>query len=231
MGEIVMRGKWRTKLICHGCGARFVEAEYVLCHLCDDRAVGDDAFRAHTDKLREDKKLWFTLPTSLVDFDPYMVARDHKALDKIRPTIQTPGGIRAEREAALKQKQDLQAANQRKDVLDTLKATLKVQSSRALARPSMNAEEAAHRKLSGLPLIDVLKTVLDDILDDDQCKALSDHLTASCSSEKPRGVPSGGRVKPIVIAPPKMPVYRGMDFSPPPEHAESQSSSSSPAHY
>ncbi len=61
--------KWRTSLICHGCCARFVEAKYVLCHLCYERAVGDDAFRAHTDKLREDKKLWFTLPESLVDFD------------------------------------------------------------------------------------------------------------------------------------------------------------------
>jgi hypothetical protein len=184
MGELIQNNRWHTTLICHACGARFVEAEYVLCHLCADRAVGDDAFRAHTDKLREDKKLWHTLLESLVDFDPYTVARDHNTLDKIRPTIQTPGGIRAEREAALKQKQDLQAANQRKDVLNTLKATLKVQYSRSQARPLKTAEEIALSKLSRLPLIDVLKKTLAGILDDDQCKALSDHLTLCCSSKK-----------------------------------------------
>ena len=57
-------GVYYSSYICHGCAAKQVEAAFVLCGACCSRASTDEVFRAKTDKAREDKKLWFHLPSS-----------------------------------------------------------------------------------------------------------------------------------------------------------------------
>jgi hypothetical protein len=57
-------GVYYSSYICHGCAANQVEAAFVLCGACCSRASTDEVFRAKTDKAREDKKLWFHLPSS-----------------------------------------------------------------------------------------------------------------------------------------------------------------------
>ena len=57
-------GVYYSSYICHGCAANQVEAAIVLCGACCSRASTDEVFRAKTDKAREDKKLWFHLPSS-----------------------------------------------------------------------------------------------------------------------------------------------------------------------
>jgi hypothetical protein len=64
--DIGLRGEvWYPTKICHGCGANWVEELFQLCPRCSTRTATDPVFLAKTDKDREDKKFWFTLPESL----------------------------------------------------------------------------------------------------------------------------------------------------------------------